>query len=183
MSLTQSSPARTNHWLVLVFFVSILSHFGCAAQPDQAWVMDPNYRQDLQASVAVPMGWEAQPVDRGSNYVTQVWISPSGDTALGVICFSLPLPVGHEWALWGFLQNMKKSEGQAQLVDKQWDESSRALRFIAQGGRYRVRSKLMVDRLQGWSVFAGTLAGRRVNQDELDIAERAREAVRVQRSE
>jgi hypothetical protein len=116
-----------------------------------------------------------------SNYVTQVWVSPTGDTALGVIRFNLPLPVGHEWALWGFLQNMRKSEGRADLIEKQWDDSVGALRFIAEGGRYRVRSILYVDGLRGWSVFAGTLTDRATNEAELSQATTARDAARIAR--
>ncbi len=140
---------------------------------------DPHYRDDLQATVTPPPGWVAQPVDRGSNHVTQVWVSPTGDTALGVIRFTLPLPVGHEWALWGFLQNMRKSEGRAELIEKRWDDSINALRFVAEGGRYRVRAVLRVHDIRGWSVFAGTLTGRAVNEAELQQAQTERERVRV----
>ncbi len=179
MPPTNPSLTRTSVALVLVFVALMLFQTGCANKPDPISLGDPDYRADLEASVAVPAGWTAQPTDRGSNYVTQVWISPTGDTALGVIRFALPLPVGHEWALWGFLQNMKKSEGRADLIERNWDESAQALRFVAQGGRYRVRAKLMVEGVRGWSVFAGTLTEREVNDVELQIAERARESVRV----
>jgi hypothetical protein len=164
-----------------VFVALMLLQPGCVNRLARASIGDPDYRSDLEARVKVPAGWTAQPTDRGSNYVTQVWISPTGDTALGVIRFTLPLPVGHEWALWGFLQNMRRSEGRADLIEKNWDESAQALRFVAQGGRYRVRSKLMVEGVRGWSVFAGTLTDRAVNEPELEIAEQARESVRVEK--
>lgn len=154
---------------------------GCARSTTStpAAASDPRYRADLEATVAAPDGWLAQPVDRGDKHVTQVWVSPTGDTALGVIRFTLPLPVGHEWALWGFMQNMRKSEGRAELIEKRWDKSINALRFVAEGGRYRVRAILRVDGVRGWSVFAGTLTSRPVNADELQTAETARDAVHV----
>ena len=62
------------------------------------------------------------------------WLSPSGRTAYGVIYFSLPLPVGHDLTLWGFLDEMRHSEGEATLVSKQWDENLRGLRRFLEIG-------------------------------------------------
>ena len=103
------------------------------------------------------------------------WLSPTGRTAYGVIHFSLPLPVGHELALWGFLREMRRSEGEAQLLSKGWDANSGLMRFVAQGGLYLVRSNLFVTGRQGWVCYAGTLKKEPIEPDELALAEIARE--------
>ena len=137
------------------------------------------YNESVQATVSPPLGWRADPLKLSSDHAHQVWISPSGRTAFGVIRFSLPLPVGHEWALVGFMQNMKKSEGEGVLVSKQWDDTLPGIRFVADGGRYRVRTNLQVRGRSGWATYAGTLLAEPINDTELATAERAREATRM----
>jgi len=105
-----------------------------------------------------------------------VWISPSGRTAYGVIYFSLPLPVGHDLVLWGFLNEMRKTEGEATLLSKEWDDKLPGLRFVAQGGRYVVRTNLSVHGFHGWACYAGTLRNDPIVPEELAEAEYARDA-------
>ena len=102
----------------------------------------------------------------------QVWISPSGHTAYGIIHFTLPVPISPDVALWGFLQNMKQREGEANLLSKQWDSNLSQLRFVVEGGLYTVRCNLFLRGLQGWSVYAGTLRKEKIEADELAQAER-----------
>jgi hypothetical protein len=105
----------------------------------------------------------------------QIWLAPSGQTAYGVIRFSLPLPVGTDLVLWGFMREMKRTQGEAVLVTKQWDENIHALRFVADGGVYRVRVKLLVDGWTAWAVYAGTRRDHEIVENELEVAEQARE--------
>lgn len=133
---------------------------------------------DVQAVVAPPEGWKPDPLKRSGTHRHQVWLSPSGNTAYGVIRFSLPLPVGHDLALWGFLREMRSSEGEATLVEKRWDAERRVLRFVAEGGLYRVRSVLRVRGFGGWIAYAGTLRNQPINDAELALAELAREQTR-----
>ncbi len=93
-----------------------------------------------------------------------------------MIHFKLPVPVGYDLALWGFLQNMKLREGEATLISKNWDPNLKGLRFVAEGGLYCVRTNLFIDGLSGWAVYAGTLRKEQINSKELSIAEEAREA-------
>jgi hypothetical protein len=129
----------------------------------------------LHAICVPPLGWKPDPLKRSSTHVHEVWISPSGLTAYGVIHFDLPLPVGHDLALWGFLNQMRASEGEAKLLEKKWDANLGGLRFVAEGGQYIVRTNLFVDGFTGWAVYAGTLRAFPINQAELELAERARE--------
>ena len=69
------------------------------------------YVESVDAMAAIPVGWHPDPLKKSEAHTHQVWISPSGHCAYGIIHFNLPLPVGHELALLGFLQNMKKTEG------------------------------------------------------------------------
>ena len=135
----------------------------------------PAYVADIEAVVVPPAGWQAEAIKESSRHAHQVWLSPSGRTAYGVIHFSLPFPVGHDLALWGFMREMRRSEGEAALLEKRWDPNLRALRFVAQGGMYTVRTNLHLRGFSGWAVYAGTLTTDPVQSDELDLAEQARE--------
>jgi len=53
------------------------------------------------------------------------------------------------------------------------------MRTVAEGGPYKVRSILRIRGSDGWSVYAGTLRDQPVDDRELAIARRAREATRV----
>jgi len=133
------------------------------------------YDATVNAWVAPPAGWTLDPYKKSSMHSHAVWISPSGRTAYGVISFSLPLPVGHDLVLWGFLNEMRRTEGEATLLSKQWDDKLPGLRFVAQGGRYVVRTNLTVRGFHGWACYAGTLRSESINADELAEAEKARE--------
>jgi hypothetical protein len=137
----------------------------------------PVYNRVLRAIVTPPLGWVPDPLKQSARHRHQVWVSPTGDTAYGIIYFNLPLPCGDDLALWGFLQEMKKVEGEARLLSKQNDYSG--LRFVAEGGLYTIRAKLQVDGFHGWVIYAGTLRSRPVNPPELDIAQKARESTRL----
>ncbi len=140
-----------------------------------AGLSEPVAIESVDAYCVPPDGWKAEPLKSSSEHAHQIWISPSGHTAYGIIRFNLPLPVGHDLALWGFMREMRKSEGEATLIEKSWDESSDALRFIAEGGLYKVRTILRVRGFRGWAVYAGTLRAKEVVPDELKVAEIARE--------
>jgi hypothetical protein len=165
--------------LFLVFAPSLI---GCRATPphlpaariDQG-LSAPIFISALQASCVPPVNWKPDPLKQSATHTHQVWISPGGNTAYGVINFRLPLPVGHELALWGFLNEMRTTEGEATLLEKGWDPNLGTLRFVAEGGKYTVRTNLFVHGFTGWAVYAGTLRAFPVNQNELDLAERARQ--------
>jgi len=133
----------------------------------------------LRAMVDPPVGWKPEPPKVSPNHRHQVWLSPTGDTAYGVIYFSMPLPLGLDTALWGFLHEMQKTEGEANLLSKFYDNHLPGFRFEAEGGLYRIRCNLMVGGFHGWAVYAGTLRAHPVNQPELRQAEAAREQTRV----
>jgi hypothetical protein len=133
----------------------------------------------LKSIVAPPIGWKADPLKQTDKHRHRVWLSPTGDTAYGIIYFDLPLPVGLNLALNGFLSQMKQTEGEANLLSRQDDDSIPGLRFVAEGGPYTIRCKFQVDGWHGWAVYAGTLRSRPVNEKELKAAELAREQTRV----
>lgn len=153
----------------------VVSGCGRAVVPTGLTDRDRLHDPDLRASVRPPEGWREDPVRRDANSVQRVWISPSGDTAFGVIRFELPIPVGHDLALWGFLRTMRRDDGRADLLEKHWDERARGLRFVVEGKTYRLRALLHVRGLGGWSVYAGSLRERPENVAEIEQAEQARE--------
>ncbi len=161
--------------LLICFLAAACHHAHPTTAPSVALVAN----KDVNAMVAVPAGWRPDPLKQTSQHTHQVWISPTGHTAYGVIHFNLPRPIGTDLALWGFLNQMKKSEGEAALISKNYDERLGGLRFIAEGGLYKVRTNLFTSGFQGWAIYAGTLRKYPVDVDELREAEIARENTRV----
>jgi hypothetical protein len=141
----------------------------------------PFYNSDVQAMCDPPVGWKPQPLKASENHTDQVWLSSTGDTAYGVIHFKMPLPVGSGLAFLGFLNQMKKIQGEATLLDRHDDPNLPGIRFVAQGGRYCLRANLQVAGWDGWTVYAGTLKSGPILPKELDLAIRAREHTRVGR--
>jgi hypothetical protein len=142
---------------------------------DETGLTSPVVWASVDAVVVPPLGWEAEPLKASKDHAHQVWLSPSGHTAYGVIQFDMPWSVGNDWALWGFLREMRKTEGEARLITKLRDPDLPGIRFEAEGGQYRLRTNLLTRGRRGWAVYAGTRRDHDVVPDELDLAERARE--------
>ena len=141
------------------------------------------YVETVDAVCPVPQEWRAEPLKQSSSHVHQVWLSPSGKTAYGVIRFNLPLPLGHNFVLRHFLRQMRQSEGEAILLEEQWDPNLRGIRFVAEGGLYKIRTNLMVRGFRGWAIYAGTLRDQPAQPQELQLAERARDHTAIGRPE
>ena len=137
--------------------------------------LDPFYLDTIKATAAPPQGWTRQPLRQSKSHAHETWLSPTGETAYGIIHFSLPFPVGPELALWGFLREMRKKEGDANLLGKQNDSNLPGIRFDAEGGRYHVRANLITSGWEGWAIYAGTFKNQPEISEELDLATRARE--------
>jgi hypothetical protein len=139
----------------------------------QQGVTEPHVVPELEAFCGPPKGWIAQPLERDSKHTQQVWVSPSGRTAFGVIRFTLPIPATDKIALWGFLQEMKRREGQAKLVSRKPLPDGTA--FVADGAKFRIRGTIVTRGLRGWVAYAGTLQHEPVEVDELELAVQARD--------
>ena len=135
---------------------------------------------ELEAVVVPPSGWEPDPLKRSRNHTHQAWISPSGNTAYGVIRINLPLPfIGPETVLPRFISQMRQTEGEARLISKRNDGDLPGVRFVAEGGQYRLRANLVTRGFRAWTVYAGTLRDQPEDSDELRVAEAAREQTRI----
>ncbi len=132
-----------------------------------------------KALVEVPTGWTADPLKSNARHVHETWLSPSHNTAYGVILMYLPWPAGPDLTLWGFMNHMRESEGSARLLSKQWDDKLPGYRFVAEGGMYKIRVNLIVRGNAAWAVYAGTRLDHPVAKNELEVAERARDDTRV----
>jgi hypothetical protein len=141
----------------------------------------PFYDDDVAAVVDPPAGWKPDPLKSSSSHTHKVWLSPTGLTAYGVIHFKMPLPLGQNLALGGFLDQMKRTEGVVNLISRQDDPNLPGIRFVAEGGRYYIRTNFIVDGWQGWAIYAGTLRNNPNIADELDMAIRARDHTKVGR--
>ncbi len=129
--------------------------------------------------VAVPDGWKPDPLKKSEKHTHQVWISPSGNTAYGVIHFTLPLALSAEFVLPFFMSEMRRTEGEATLLSRQSDEALPGVRFEAEGGEYRLSVNLITSGSEGWAIYAGVLRDKAVNVAELALAKEAREITRV----
>jgi hypothetical protein len=141
---------------------------------------EPESAPVVDALVTPPAGWVADPIKSSEQHKHQVWKSPSGKTAYGIIHFSLPLPVPATWVLDPFLNQMKKSEGEATLIGQPLrDDALPGVRFTAEGGDYRMRINLICKGFRGWAVYAGTLRKEEEVPAELRLAEAARDRTKV----
>lgn len=131
--------------------------------------------ESVDALCAPPTGWRIEPLKSSPKHAHQVWLSPSGHTAYGVIRMTLPLPVGSDLVLWAFMREMKKSEGEATLLSKEKDPELPGIRFVAEGGLYKMRTNLLVHGRHAWAVYAGSLRAETEIPEELELAARARE--------
>lgn len=140
---------------------------------------DPFPDTDVQAVAPPPLGWAAQPLRQSNRHDHQIWISQTGRTAFGIIRLNLPLPVGPGLTLHGFLREMRRIEGESELLARWEDDALPGIRFVAEGGRYRLRANLITRGFTAWVIYAGTLRSQDELIDELTLAERAREATLV----
>jgi hypothetical protein len=145
-----------------------------------ARLSDPFGVNELEAVVSPPEGWLPDPVKRSRNHTHQAWLSPSGRTAYGVIRMNLPLPfIGPDTVLPRFIEQMRQSEGDARLLSRRNDNRLPGVRFVAEGGQYRLRANLMTRGFRAWAVYAGTLRGQPEAPRELEQAEAAREETKI----
>lgn len=169
-------------WFIIL---SLATAIGCASKKpaSPAPLTPPGTKgvavDAVEAVCYPPDGWTAEPLKQSSRHSHQIWLSPTGETAYGVIHFSLPLPVGPELVLRAFIREMQKQEGAADLLAKQSDPTLPGLRFEAKGQLYHLWGNLMVRGFEGWAVYAGSRSGRPICEDEMQLAAIAREATRV----
>lgn len=157
--------------------------FTAATAPARATTQPLSYDEAVDARVCPPYGWHLDPPKVTDKHVHKTWVSPTGDSAYGVIMFKLPIPLTDELALWGFMQQMRKTEGEGILLEKQDDPKLPGVRFVAEGGPYKVRVNLTTHGLTGWAVYAGSLRARPENPTELDLAVAAREGTKFGKAE
>lgn len=152
---------------------------GVSAVPDAA-LSDPFGVSDLEAVVTPPIGWNPDPMKRTRSHAHQAWLSPTRRTAYGVIRMNLPLPfIGPDVVLPRFINQMRETEGEARLLSRKNDSRLPGIRFVAEGGHYRLRANLITRGFRAWAVYAGSLRGQPDVADELDLAEAAREETRI----
>ncbi len=145
------------------------------------------FEERVEAFVIPPTDWVLDPPKINEERAHLTWLSPTRDTAYGVVYFDVPgivtfLPKGeflHGKAADRYIEAFSAEVGGATLESQTWDEDVEAMRLVAEGGPYKVRSMLRIRGTSGWSVYAGTLRERTVNEEELAVAEKAREATRV----
>jgi hypothetical protein len=140
----------------------------------------PTHSPLVDALVAPPAGWVQDEPKTSDKHSHQVWKSPTGATAYGVIHFGLPLPVPASWVLPSYLSAMKESEGEATVIGQPLkDDALPGIRFTVDCGDYRMRTNLICKGFGGWAVYTGTLRDRPEVPAEVELAERARDKTQV----
>jgi hypothetical protein len=136
----------------------------------------PVFNVSLDAFPMPPIGWRIDRDDKTDRHSHTVWVSPTGQTAYGVLFFRLPFPVGHELALSrGFFPQMRREAGSLNIISQFWDDNIEGIRFEVDAGIYRMRATFFVRGMRGWAVYAGTKREATVVESELKLAEWARE--------
>ncbi|HWB52653.1 MAG TPA: hypothetical protein VG722_00605 [Tepidisphaeraceae bacterium] len=133
----------------------------------------------VDAWVDPPAGWSIQPLKRDSRHTHEIWISPSGNTAYGVIYFNLPLPVSADFVLPFFIEAMRLTEGNAGLLWHEYDPKLPGVRFEAEGGAYRIQAYLVTAGFHGWAVYAGRLRDKPLEISEFRHAQAARDKTQL----
>jgi len=141
-----------------------------------AGLLAPRPAETVQAMVTPPVGWNPEPLKFSDRHTHQIWLSPTGETAFGVIRFKLPWPVGPTLLMGRFLAEMRRLEQSASVLSKEDDPELPGIRFVAESQIHKVRVNLITHGFRGWALYAGTFAGKAENKAELELAERAREA-------
>lgn len=175
----------------LIVLLPSLLLAGCGAKPSApaktlpttqaALLTEPQYVESVRATCRPPAGWSAEPLKKTKSSEHQIWISPSGDTAYGVLNVRhlLMALASNERILHEFLDGMLKTEGAADLLEKSPDPhiagGRGGIRFIARGGTYTVRANLTSTGRNAWVWYAGSQTGKPVREDELRVAEFARD--------
>jgi hypothetical protein len=189
--------ARSQWWLLLMALV-----VGCAGQrtatmradleaptaTGDAALFEPVLLPESNVLTAPPVGWRVEPVKRSARHTHHIWLSPSGQTAYGVIHFTMPaiaqvIPVPLDWVLRGYLDEMRKDQGEAVLLSKQRDPNLPGLRFVAEGGLYRTWTNLITSGRHGWAIYAGVLRDKPLSLHELELAREARDRTIVHLTE
>src|SRR5918992_1040717 len=63
----------------------------------EAALSEPQAHASVDGVCVPPIGWKIEPLKTSKDHTHQVWLSPTGKTAYGVIHFRLPLPVSAQW--------------------------------------------------------------------------------------
>lgn len=149
-----------------------------------------SFDERVQAFVVPPDDWKLDPPKTSDQHTHLVWLSPTSDTAYGVISIKLPTwaPVFllsseslHNRVLEGVIDAMAADQGDATLLAKEWDASAERMYYEAEGGLYKIDAVLSVRGHSGWTVYAGKLRERPLNEAEMATAVAARKATRVGR--
>jgi len=136
---------------------------------------EPMVVETVMAVCSPPVGWIQQPLKHTDRHTHQIRISPTGDTAYGVIRFKLPWPAGPSLVLPFFMREMRRLEGEGTILSREDDPDLPGIRFVAEGGRYKLRVNMTARGFSCWAIYAGTLRSKPVNAEELALAEHARD--------
>lgn len=133
--------------------------------------------QKFFAEIDPPSDWRYELTSESGNHEHVTWVSPGKNTAVGILYFQMPFPVGHELAFrYGFMAEMRKKEGVANLIEKHWDPEIEGLRFTVESRYFHVEAKFFVRGMEGWAFYAGTRLNNPVNKEEFQTAKRVRES-------
>lgn len=157
-SLTVSRPQRT---LLLGVMLSLGagSGMGCVyagGDPPPAKIKKPNLTRiaEVEAHVAPPKGWKAKPIEKGSQHREAAWVSPSGKVSYGVIRFDMPFPAPSDMVISGYVNDIAKTEGSAELLSK--IKSPTNTRFLVAGAKQTADVRLILRGTKGWFIYYRT---------------------------
>ena len=68
---------------------------------------------------------------------------------------------------------------EAQVIGKQKDDALAGYHLVVDGSHYRLRCTLIVHDWRAWAVYAGTVRSAPILENELELAEKARDDTKV----
>ena len=108
----------------------------------------------VKANGAVPVAWEAVPLQKSALYTYHQWKSPSTHTGVGAAHISLPLPFGADTVLWFARREYTKKANDGKVIG-QWTDDLGRTWFEAENDKYHVRGYCLAQGFEAWVVFFG----------------------------
>lgn len=113
-----------------------------------------SYEKRVEAEVAPPKGWKPVGLETGERHRELSWESPSGRVVYGVVRFDMPFPAPRELVITGYVNDIAKSEGKAELISRLAGPTY--TRFIVAGTKHISDVKLTLRGTKGWFVYYRT---------------------------
>jgi hypothetical protein len=132
--------------------------------------------ENVNASIALPDGWEKdEPIHHGP-LLDQRWISGSHDTAVGVGYLRTPWPLSASTLVWFAKREFTKKEN-AGWIASEWTDALGRPWYEAENPEFHIIGYAFTDGFDAWFIYYAYKAYRPFHDDEVNLAARSLETV------